>query len=51
MQTEDYQRQLEGVIDRVNGSLDGFKYDKKILSNTLAGLLQFMEDALGIKVR
>jgi SWI/SNF related-matrix-associated actin-dependent regulator of chromatin subfamily C len=50
-QTDDYQKQLEGVIDRVNGSLDGFKYDKRILSNTLAGLLQFMEDALGIKVR
>lgn len=50
LQKEDYQKKLDGIIESVNGSLDGFKFDRKGLASTLAGLLQFMEDALGVKV-
>lgn len=47
-QKEDYQRRLDGVIERINGSMDKFRYDRKSLSTTIAGLQQFMEDAFGV---
>jgi hypothetical protein len=50
LQKEDYQRRLDGVIERINGSMDKFRYDRKSLSTTIAGLQQFMEDAFGVNV-
>ena len=50
MQREEYQRLLEPVIERLNSSLTGFKYDKKSLSLLLTGFQQFLETAFGINV-
>jgi hypothetical protein len=50
LQKEDYQRRLDGVIERINGSMDKFRYDRKSLSTIIAGLQQFMEDAFGVNV-
>ena len=50
LQKEDYLRRLDGLVERINGSIDNFKFDRKSLANILAGLQQFMEDALGVNV-
>lgn len=49
--TKDEQlKKLEPALQRLNESLSGFKYDRKGLALLLAGMQQFMEDALGIHV-
>lgn len=51
MQKEDYMQRLDRLIQRLQEESSVFKFDKKNLAQLLAGLKQFMEDALGINVK
>lgn len=49
MQSEDYLKQLDPLIQRLNTTIMGYKYDRKGLANTIGGLQQFLETAFGLK--
>jgi hypothetical protein len=51
MQSEDNLKHLEPLVQHLNGRSTGPKFDRKNLALMLAGLQQFMEDALGVNVR
>ncbi|EFN54822.1 hypothetical protein CHLNCDRAFT_134832 [Chlorella variabilis] len=46
--SEDNLKQLEPLVQRLNERSSGPKFDRKGLAQLLAGLQQFMEDALGV---
>jgi hypothetical protein len=48
-QMEDYLRLLDPLVERLNASLSGFKYDRKGLATLIGGLQQFLETAFGVK--
>lgn len=50
MQQEAYLQKLDRLVQRLNEDPAAFKFDKKSLAQLVAGLQQFMEDALGINV-
>eukprot|EP00887_Chlorella_sp_A99_P002369 scaffold10.g2369.t1 len=49
--SEDYLRQLEPVVQQLNadGGAAGVKFDRRSLGNLVAGFLEFVEMALGLK--
>ena len=50
-QDADYLASLEPLAARLNSELPGGpKFDRKALAQLFAGLMQFMEDALGVNV-
>lgn len=51
LQSDEYASRLEGIASHLNEAQSAIKYDKRSLAQLLAGLQQFMEDALGINVR
>ncbi|KAK2079995.1 hypothetical protein QBZ16_002390 [Prototheca wickerhamii] len=46
--SDEHVAKLEGVVAQLNEAQSAVKYEKKSLAQLLAGLQQFMEDALGI---
>ena len=50
LQSDEHVAKLEGVVAQLNEAQSAVKYEKKSLAQLLAGLQQFMEDALGINV-
>lgn len=50
VQSEEHLKQLEPLLARLNERATGPKFDRKNLAALLAGLQQFMEDALGVNV-
>jgi hypothetical protein len=51
LQREDYLSKLERLVASLNEASLGVKFERKSLAQLIAGLQQFMEDALGVKAR
>ena len=49
VQAEENLNRLDPLVERLNASLSGFRYDRKSLANLIGGLQQFLETAFGLK--